>query len=289
MCDCNFTARRPYSHVLLPHGTYGARASPDSVRRWYSPRTDALRLPTFLHEDSTQKHTLAVEINERGTTFTQKVTLDYENNWALFNIPQHNTVEQQDILFDLNTHLVATVPSAGGFCLIDAMPGDFPSLQELEDGFTQIQDPKARVEGMVVTESSKRVLSEPVQERTSLGPKMTEFCAQKPIFHVETMEFASGEGIIGFPSGPNDTTPVPPPNMGGQALASRTNPCSYSPTSLQVNCYPASGFNCCYRSNSCFYTYQCRPVQPYYNQPTYSQCTGRHTSHGYGWFCLPHC
>ncbi|KAI8511042.1 hypothetical protein Bbelb_119580 [Branchiostoma belcheri] len=28
----------------------------DSVRRWYSPRTDALRLPTFLHVDSTQKH-----------------------------------------------------------------------------------------------------------------------------------------------------------------------------------------------------------------------------------------
>ncbi|KAI8495174.1 Endothelial cell-specific molecule 1 [Branchiostoma belcheri] len=28
----------------------------DSVRRRYSPRTDALRLPTFLHVDSTQKH-----------------------------------------------------------------------------------------------------------------------------------------------------------------------------------------------------------------------------------------
>ncbi|KAI8508027.1 hypothetical protein Bbelb_142670 [Branchiostoma belcheri] len=31
-------------------------AQVDSVRKRYSPRTDALRLPTFLHVDSTQKH-----------------------------------------------------------------------------------------------------------------------------------------------------------------------------------------------------------------------------------------
>ncbi|KAI8517045.1 Inactive C-alpha-formylglycine-proteinrating enzyme 2 [Branchiostoma belcheri] len=31
-------------------------AQVDSVRRRYSPRTDAVRLPTFLHVDSTQKH-----------------------------------------------------------------------------------------------------------------------------------------------------------------------------------------------------------------------------------------
>ncbi|KAI8491859.1 hypothetical protein Bbelb_302320 [Branchiostoma belcheri] len=37
----------------------------DSVRRWYSPRTDALRLPTFLHVDSTQKHVRRV-VTEDG-------------------------------------------------------------------------------------------------------------------------------------------------------------------------------------------------------------------------------
>ncbi|KAI8506531.1 hypothetical protein Bbelb_159580 [Branchiostoma belcheri] len=36
--------------------TYTCGVRTDSVRRWYSPRTDAVRLPTFLHVDSTQKH-----------------------------------------------------------------------------------------------------------------------------------------------------------------------------------------------------------------------------------------
>ncbi|KAI8512191.1 hypothetical protein Bbelb_088300 [Branchiostoma belcheri] len=35
----------------------------DSVRRWYSPRTDALRLSTFLHVDSTQKHACISVLN----------------------------------------------------------------------------------------------------------------------------------------------------------------------------------------------------------------------------------
>ncbi|XP_078679368.1 uncharacterized protein LOC144915025 [Branchiostoma floridae x Branchiostoma belcheri] len=245
--------------------------------------------PTCKCEETSKTKTFAIEINERGTTFTQKVTLDYENNWALFNIPQHNTVEQQDILFDLNTHLMATLPSAGSFCLIDGLPEDFPSLQQMGEGFTQVQDPKARVSSMVVTKSYKRVLSEPVRERTSLGPKMTEFCAQKPIFHVETMEFASGEGIIGFPSGENGTTPVPPPNMGGQSLAARSNPCSYQGGSYQANCYPPSGYDCCAQSDSCFFLYNCAPSGQYGNMPTYTQCTGNHNYHGMGWTCLPRC
>ncbi|KAI8512031.1 hypothetical protein Bbelb_111310 [Branchiostoma belcheri] len=41
---------------------------PYSNCTWYSPRTDALRLPTFLHVDSTQKHVRRVVTEALGTS-----------------------------------------------------------------------------------------------------------------------------------------------------------------------------------------------------------------------------
>ncbi|KAI8508151.1 hypothetical protein Bbelb_143910 [Branchiostoma belcheri] len=51
----NTTAKANTTLGFLRRNIRGASVE-DSVRRWYSPRTDALRLPTFLHIDSTQKH-----------------------------------------------------------------------------------------------------------------------------------------------------------------------------------------------------------------------------------------
>nr|AAT45386.1 aldolase [Branchiostoma belcheri tsingtauense] len=139
---------------------------------------------------------------------------------------------------------------------------------------------------MDVSETYKRVLSEPVQERTSLGPKMTKLCAQKPIFHVETMEFASGQGMMSYPSGGNETTPVPPPNVGGQSLATRAvDPCHPSGT-IETNC-PIISWRCCGTSSSCIFRYTCQPADAYGSPPDGLACTGTHNFHGIGWQCIP--
>ncbi|KAI8491350.1 hypothetical protein Bbelb_309830 [Branchiostoma belcheri] len=49
-------------------------AQVDSVRRRYSPRTDDLRLPTFLHVDSTQKHNEDHHVMNSSCNATHKAT-----------------------------------------------------------------------------------------------------------------------------------------------------------------------------------------------------------------------
>ncbi|CAH1240033.1 Hypp5920 [Branchiostoma lanceolatum] len=217
---------------------------------------------------------LTLPINERGTKFNEDADVDHDDKIVIFSVPDHNTVSDSKVMLDFNTRKMMTLFEKRKQCLLSDMPEDMAPFERVEEGLKRVADPNVQTKIIRKTsaETNKRVLLDPVYDRSSLSPEMQKMCADYEIHGVEEIgeepEVEEGESE----------------SDGADGGSSRVR-------RLVINCPPFQWrWRCTLRTNSCIYYYTCdgvpnRPGQP----PSSYQCTNNHLFSGMGWQCTPFC
>ncbi|XP_019637272.1 PREDICTED: neuroendocrine convertase 1-like [Branchiostoma belcheri] len=221
--------------------------------------------------DGKYKH-LTLPINERGTKFNEEADVDHDDKIVLFTVPDHNTVSNSKVMLDYNNRKVMTLFEKRKQCLLSDMPESMPSFERVEEGLNLVADPDVptKIVRKTSEETNRRVLLDPVYDRTGLSEEMQKMCRDYEIHRVEEIgeepEIEEGESDA----------------KTGTSRVRRQ---------LVINCPPFQWrWRCTLRTNSCIYYYTCdstpgRPGQP----PSSYACTNNHLYSGMGWQCEPFC
>ncbi|XP_078696553.1 uncharacterized protein LOC144924830 isoform X1 [Branchiostoma floridae x Branchiostoma belcheri] len=217
------------------------------------------------------KH-LTLPINERGTKFNEEADVDHDDKIVLFTVPDHNTVSNSKVMLDYNNRKVMTLFEKRKQCLLSDMPESMPSFERVEEGLNLVANPDVptKIVRKTSEETNRRVLLDPVYDRSGLSEEMQKMCRDYEIHRVEEIgeepEIEEGESDA----------------KTGSSRVRRQ---------LVINCPPFQWrWRCTLRTNSCIYYYTCdstpgRPGQP----PSSYACTNNHLYSGMGWQCEPFC
>lgn len=217
------------------------------------------------------KH-LTLPINERGTKFNEEVDVDEADKIVKFHVPDHNTVSDSNVMLDFNNRKVMTLFKERKQCLLSDMPESMASFESVKEGMELVANPDTPTKIVRTTseETNRRVLLDPVYDRSSLSAEMQKMCRDYEIHRVE--EIGEEPEIEEAKSGAD----------GGSSRVRRTT--------IVVNCPPFQWrWRCTLRTSSCIYYYTCSSTSQPGAPPSYYQCTNNHLYSGMGWQCEPFC
>ncbi|XP_066283208.1 uncharacterized protein [Branchiostoma lanceolatum] len=219
--------------------------------------------PSCTCEEKASSTQYTVEINEEGTIFNQVTDVDRENQIVVFHVPQHNIVSTNQVMLDYNTRLVMTLFTDANVCFLSHMPEDMLTLDQLEDGLSEMASPQTRssILKKKKEETYQRAAPQPVKDRSMLGDQMAQMCAKQPVYSTMVVPEESIE------------------QNGGNKTAR-----------IIINCPPTMFLWRCEVENSCIYVYNCQSVPGRPGQaPTAAQCNRNHQFTGSAWECTPFC
>ncbi|XP_028407359.1 uncharacterized protein LOC114529981 [Dendronephthya gigantea] len=127
-----------------------------------------------------------LRINERGTSFTEKISVSENENTVSFTVPKHNNVNRSEVLNDFNLGLTITRVPDVGICHIKPLENILPNPVKLKDDMNYVN----RLEGKTERKPSVRVSSTEwtIDEKLDprdLEPAVAKFCRDLPVYSLK--------------------------------------------------------------------------------------------------------
>lgn len=130
-----------------------------------------------------------LRITESGTTFSEKIEIDEEEDLEYFHVPAHNDVtEASDYLYDFKNEISVRRVKSKAICYLGPLPDDLPGPAHLKAELQGLSQAPPFEKKVVV--QKYWIVSEQV-DKTLLRQEVQEFCDQFPIYRLQEVDFNS--------------------------------------------------------------------------------------------------
>ncbi|XP_068696630.1 uncharacterized protein [Montipora foliosa] len=138
-----------------------------------------LTCPTFT-EGQVEYYNL--EINEKGTAFTEGIEIDEEQKIEIFRVPAHNDVRAADFYHDLEMSMTVIKILSEQVCYITKMEPYLPSTQKLKENIKRAASQRG---SLPVTSKQNLLMPMGPTDRSSLAKGVLAFCGVFPIYKAD--------------------------------------------------------------------------------------------------------
>ncbi|XP_028408156.1 uncharacterized protein LOC114530742 [Dendronephthya gigantea] len=124
-----------------------------------------------------------MRINERGTHFTEKISVSENENTVSFEVPKHNNVNRSEVLNDFNLGLTITRVPDVGICHIKPLEGSLSNPRKMKADMNYIKKMNGLGErnSSVLVSSTEWTIDKQLVKK-NLNPTVAKFCGDLPVY-----------------------------------------------------------------------------------------------------------
>lgn len=221
---------------------------------------------------------------ENGTSFTEKVEVDVDNQTEVFRVPRHNDNDAVDLMNDFAAGLTARRVPLSKDCYVSKLDPSVPSPREMKMEMDKASE-QPLPNKVKVRRTEVKLLG--FADRKALPQKILDFCGSFPIYNIKEVQMDERHSFITRENGKG--------RRKRSHWISQWNGCSHGDQKQMQHCLNKVGhlnltLSCKYDVILCFYRATCKHIATVNTlQPTY-QCTGiRHDVNVIGLCCSAIC
>ncbi|XP_028408158.1 uncharacterized protein LOC114530743 isoform X2 [Dendronephthya gigantea] len=125
-------------------------------------------------------------INERGTRFTEKISVSENENTVSFEVPKHNNVNRSEVLNDFNLGLTITRVPDVGMCHIKPLEKSLSNPGKMKADMNYVKKVKGFGErsSSVLVSSTEWTIDKQLVKKY-LNPTVAKFCGDLPVYSLK--------------------------------------------------------------------------------------------------------
>merc|ERR1711962_1823864 len=126
-----------------------------------------------------------LHIQEHGTEYTQTVTIDYERNIQILEVPAHNSISHSKTIFDFNQGVLFESLPESNTCFMMDIPAGVPSVERFAEFLDQETEPVAAVNQVKKRRAYKTTARVTPHHFSSMTREVVTECGKSNVFQVE--------------------------------------------------------------------------------------------------------
>lgn len=136
----------------------------------------------LLHAEVVVKH---LTIQEGGTQYTQTVTLDYERNIQILEVPAHNNIVHSKTIFDFNQGMIFESHPETNTCYMKDIPEGVVSMDKFAD-FLDKQTGPVTASAVHTTRRTYKTTAKVTQHQlSSMAQEVVAECGKSTVYQVK--------------------------------------------------------------------------------------------------------